>query len=208
MSEIVRERFVSVRRPPCEIVLRNLRRAGYARTVVVRSSSESIPAVWPPSGGAVAIDSATSTNPATTDGNHTTVDGSSTVYYRALVLNAANQVLASSPVRSALTHGIEPKGALSVTPADGKVTFGWSAFGGPSDCFTTYKLVWSNTTTDPSYLGNHDSGALAIAGQSTNSLLSDAVAPGTYYFRVQAIRVTSLGKFIVAQTDAVEQTIP
>ena len=177
---------------------------GFARSVVLRSSSESIPAAWPPSGGAIAVDSASTTNPAKTDGHHATPDGAATVFYRALVLGGADQVLGFSPVRSVTTHGIEPLGPLAVTPGDTGTTFGWSAFGGPSDCFTTYKLVWSATSENPSYLGNYD-GAIPIAGQGTTETTTGTFASGTHV-RVQVIRLTGLGKFIVAETDV--QTIP
>ncbi len=177
---------------------------GFARSVVLRSSSESIPAAWPPSGGAVAIDTASTTNPAKTDGHHATPDGAATVFYRALVLGSANQVLGLSSVRSATTHGIEPLGGLAVTPGDTTTSFSWTAFGGPGDCFTTYKLVWSATSENPSYLGAND-GAIAIAGQATTETTTGTFASGTH-IRVQAIRLTGLGKFIVAETDV--QTIP
>jgi hypothetical protein len=176
---------------------------GFARSVVLRSSSESIPAAWPPSGGAIAVDSASTTNQAKTDGHHTTPDGAATVFYRALVLGGANQVLAFSPVRSATTHGIEPLGALT----GDTTTFGWTAFGGPGDCFTIYKLVWSVESVNPSYLGAHD-GAVAIAGQTTTGATIDGFGSGTYHFRVQAIRITGLGAFIVAQTDVADRTYP
>ena len=35
-----------------------------------------------------------------------------------------------------------------------------------------------------------------------------AVEPGDYWFRLQAIRVTDLGKFVVAQTEPVLYTVP
>jgi len=39
--------------------------------------------------------------------------------------------------------------------------------------------------------------------------VTDGLASGTtYFFRLQAIRVTSLGKFVVAQTDVVQAQVP
>jgi len=67
--------------------------------------------------------------------------------------------------------------------------------------------VWSATSAEPSYLGEHD-GAIAFAGEGTSSASTDTIPAGTYAFRVQAIRITELGKFLVAQTDVVEYTIP
>ena len=36
----------------------------------------------------------------------------------------------------------------------------------------------------------------------------EGLEPGTYWFRVQAIRVTELGKFITAQTDVAQVVVP
>jgi hypothetical protein len=177
---------------------------GFVRSVVLRSGSESIPVAWPAAGGAVAIETATTTNPTISDGFHLTPDGASTVYYRALVVGAANHVLAASPVRSATTHPMEPLGGFTVTPGTGNATFGWTAFGGPADCVTAYELVWSTDSSSPSYLGDH-AGAAPLTGPGASS---DAFGSGTFFFRVQAIRTTSLGSFIVAQTGVTQATIP
>jgi hypothetical protein len=88
------------------------------------------------------------------------------------------------------------------------MSLGWTAFGGPGTCFTTYKAVWSETSTNPSYVGDRD-GAVAIAGQGTTGASLDGFASGhTYHVRVQAIRITSFGAFVVAQTGVADVTVP
>jgi hypothetical protein len=181
---------------------------GFAKAVVLHGSSESIPATWPPSGGATTVATASTSYAAKTDGFFGTVDGGSTSYFRALILGSSNQVLAASPVRSAPTHAPEALGELTGAPNGGGIDLGWTPFGGPGDCFTTYKAVWSETSTSPSYFGERDD-AVALAGQSTNAAHLDGFTSGhTYHVRVQAIRITSLGAFLVAQTGVTDVTMP
>ena len=98
-------------------------------------------------------------------------------------------------------------GGLEIAPDGVSTSFTWAPVEAPEACFTIYKLVWSATSGEPSYLGEHD-GALAIEGQATTAVSTDTIPTGTYAFRVQAIRITAVGKFIVAQTDPVEYAIP
>jgi hypothetical protein len=176
---------------------------GFARSVMLRSTSATIPAVWPPSDGVVAVETAGTTNAAISDGFQATTEAG-TAYYRALVLDSSNQVLAKSPVRSAVTHALEPLSGFTVTPASGAATFDWSPFGGPAGCVTSQTLVWSTENATPSLLGAH-TGAIALDGPGSST---DAFGSGTFYFRVQTIRTTSLGSFIVAQTGVTQATIP
>jgi hypothetical protein len=106
-----------------------------------------------------------------------------------------------------MTAGLGPMGGLEIGPDGASTSFAWSPIDAPEACFTTYKLVWSATSGEPNYLGEHD-GAIAVAGEATSSVSTDGIPAGTYAFRLQAIRMTDLGKFVVAQTDVVEYTIP
>ena len=180
---------------------------GFAKAVVLRSASETIAAAWPPSGGSTTVATASTTNAEKTDGFQATADGG-TSFYRALILGASNQVLAASSVRSVTTHAAEALGELSASADAGGVTLGWTPFGGPGDCFTTYKAVWSETNPSPSYLGEHD-GAVAVGGEATSGAHVDGFTSGqTYHLRIQAIRITSLGAFVVAQTGVTDVTMP
>jgi hypothetical protein len=181
---------------------------GFAKAVVLQSASESIPAAWPPGDGSTTVATASTTNASKTDGFQLTADGGGTSFYRALILGASNQVLAASAVRSVTTHATEALGELSASADAGGMTLGWTPFGGPADCFTTYKAVWSETSPSPSYLGEHD-GAVAVGGEATSGAHVDGFTSGqSYHVRVQAIRMTSLGAFVVAQTGVTDVTMP
>ncbi len=180
---------------------------GFARYLVLKSTSATIPAAYPPQAGAGVVDGSVTTDVATTDADQPTPDGGGRVSYRALVLGTGDTVLVASAIRSVLTSGIGAMGGLEIGPAGTATGFGWAPITAPEACFTTYELVWSATSLQPSDLGDHD-GALAIAGEATSTLSTEAIPAGTYRFRIQAIRITGLGRFVVAQTDVAEHAIP
>jgi hypothetical protein len=123
-----------------------------------------------------------------------------------MAFNGADGVLAASAVKAMVTKGIGDLGGLTIGPDVSGTAFGWNAYGGPDDCFTYYKLVWSATNPEPSYLGAND-GAIAVEGR-LSSATTATVPSGTQWFRLQAIRATSTGKFVVAQTAAVQYAVP
>jgi hypothetical protein len=110
-------------------------------------------------------------------------------------------------VKSIDADAIKALGALAVSGSSGALDFGWTAFGGAESCFTYYKLVWSASSSEPSYLGERD-GAIAIEPQGASSYTDGSIGPGTYWFRVQAVVSTEIGKFVVAQTDSVQYVVP
>ena len=180
----------------------------------LRSSSSEIPLAYPPQAGAVAIDSTYTTDPNTTDAFDTGADVGAPVYYRAMAFNAENGVIAASPVSAAVVpKAVLGLGGLAISQPGGPGTatqFDWSAYGGLSACFSYYKLVGSTTNPEPSYLGEGGLDvAIPISLQSASSATFDstAIPAGTYWFRLQAIRATSLGKFIVAETTVQQFTI-
>lgn len=179
---------------------------GFGHYVVLRSGSSSIPAAWPPQGGSSAVDGAYSENVAKTDGFDPTPDGGGTAYYRAVAFGPDDRALAASAVKSAATKPVKALGALTVAPDVTATSFAWAAYGGSADCFSFYKLAYSADDATPSYL---EGSSIAWAGseQAATSTLAE-ITPGTYWFRLQVIRATSLGKFVVAQTDVVQYTVP
>lgn len=179
---------------------------GFDHYFSLRSASSEIPAAYPPQGGAVGVDSSFSGDPGKTDGFDPTPDIGGGRYYRTMAFDADDRVIAVSPVVSVTAKPIKDLGGLTIGPSAADTSFGWAAYGGPAPCFGYYKLVWSAGSSTPSYLGEHD-GAIAVDGQATGSATL-AIPSGTYTFRIQAIRPTSTGKFIVAQTAPVEYTVP
>lgn len=178
---------------------------------VLRGGSGEIPTTYPPSGGVAAVEGAWSADPAKSDGSDTTAEAG-TAWYRAVAYTAENVAIAASSSVAVTTVGIAGLGTLDIVPGaagSGDLTFGWSPFGGSADCFTYYKLVASIEDPTPSYLeGSQYLAAIGDQG-ATGVAITDGLTSGaTYYFRLQAVRVTSLGKFIVAQSDVVQKPVP
>ena len=183
--------------------------ARFHHYVTLRSISSDIPASYPASGGAVEVAGTFSKDPATTSAVDASAPTGVSLSYRTLALDAGNAVIAASPVRSAIAKPVAALGTLSAAPAgDGKTTFAWAPYGGPGACFTYYKLVHSETDTTPSYLEGSAAWA-AIGDQATTSVtLTGPVSGTTYHVRLQAVRATSLGAMVVAQTDVLTYPAP
>jgi hypothetical protein len=175
--------------------------ARFHHYTTLRSTSADIPAAYPPQAGAVEVPGTFVKDPAATSATDASAPTGTTLHYRTLAFDAENRVIAASPVRSAVAKPVLGLGPLATAPADpGKVTISWAPYGGPGACFTYYKLVYSTTSTSPSYLAGDPTWA-AIGVQSQTSVVIDEPAAGTYYVRLQAIRATATGKMLVAQTD-------
>ena len=185
--------------------------AGVNRITVLRGATAEIPTTWPPSDGVTKVIGATTTNLAASDGFDPT-EGSSSAWYRAVAYTGENVAVAASPAKGVTTLGVGDLGPLDLVDGEagsGDLTFAWSPFGGSGDCFSYYKLVASIDDPTPSYLEGTDF-ALPIGEQGAiGTTISDGLASGqTYYFRLQAVRVTSLGKFIVAQSAVSQHAVP
>ena len=176
----------------------------------LRSTSAETPAAYPPQGGAVEVAGTFVKDPAATSASDPSAPTGTTLHYRTMALDAENQLIAASPVRSALAKPIAGLGALSAGPAaePGKTTFAWAPYPGPGACFSYYKLVYSETDPSPSYLSGSAAWA-AIGPQSQTSVTIGEAVPGTsYYVRLQAIRATATGKIVVASTDVLAWLAP
>jgi hypothetical protein len=88
------------------------------------------------------------------------------------------------------------------------VTFGWVAADVNAACFTYGKLVASQDDPDPSYLEGSSYIAVVENPGATGVQLEGLPSGKTLWVRYEVIRVTSLGKFVVARTDVAEVTIP
>ena len=172
----------------------------------LRSSAPEIPLAYPPGGGAIDFGTTYTTDPLKVESYDASAEAGGTFYYRAMAFDAEDRVVAASPVKSAVAKAPLALGALDVTAGDAGITnFGWTPYGGPGACFTYYKLAYSADDPTPSYMEGSPLLA-AIGEQGAAGYAAGDVAPGTYWFRLQAIRVTSLGKFLVAETDVTQFT--
>jgi hypothetical protein len=175
----------------------------------LRNTSPSIPKAYPPRAGAAFVDGTYTRNRLRTSAYDAGRDAG-TWYYRSMAFDAANRVIAASPIRSATARPVRDLGALTVGPGDGSTTtFSWTPYEGPAACFGAAKLVVSRV--DPSPSSFDGSPVLFATGEQG---VSEAVAnldPGTYHFRLQVVRFTDLGspaKFLVAQTAVATYTVP
>ena len=182
--------------------------AGINHIQVLRGTSGEIPMTYPLGPGITAIDGGYTTDVAKTSGFDVREVGGSD-WYRAVAYSAQNKPIAASDIRSVSTLGPASLGPLGVSGSTpGELTFSWAPLGAAADCFSYYKIVKSADDPAPSYL----TGATAIAAigdqSASGSLVTGLPAGGTYWFRVEAIRATSLGKFVVGASSVVQATIP
>jgi hypothetical protein len=182
---------------------------GFNHYTALRNSVADVPLAYPPEGGAIDFGTTYTTDPFKTESYDASAAAGSTAWYRAMAFDADDGVIAASDVVSTVPKVVLGLGVLGVSqPAD--VQFDWTPYGGPAACFSYYKLVGSKTNPEPSYLEGGLDVAIPISEQSASSFTATIaeIPPGTYWFRLQAVRATSLGKFIVAETDVTQFTIP
>lgn len=174
-----------------------------------RSTSPfAVPERYPPDWPVEYLHDTYTTDPRQASAADTTGDVGRTYYYRALVFDAADRVIAASDLGTAKASPIGDLGALAVGPADGGTQVSWTAFSGSTACFTKYIVVWSASSSEPSYFGDHD-GMVGVGTKSTTSTVLSDLHPGTtYWFRVQVLRATVLGTFRVAESEVAEYTVP
>lgn len=182
--------------------------ARFAKYRTLRSTSPEIPVAYPAAGGAVEVGSAKAASMGADSGFDSTATPGVTFYYRTLALDAAGAVIATSGVGSSAAQAVHAMGPLVVAPDAAGTRFSWAPYPGPGACFTYYKLAYTLDGSPPSYLEG-DAYLAAIEPQSAATFASgDLVSGQTYTFRLQAIRATDTGSFLVAQTDTVTYTAP
>jgi hypothetical protein len=182
----------------------------FSHYLTLRNTSESIPKAYPPQGGAVDPGGTYSNSLEKTSAVDADISAGVTYYYRTLAFNADDGVIAASGITSAVAAPVTSLGTLSVGPVTEGTKLAWSTFTGPEGCFTWYKLVYSESNPSPSYLGGDPYlAALSDPGISQWVAGPEALVSGhTYYLRVQVIRATDLGGFLVAQTEVAPYTVP
>lgn len=177
----------------------------------LRNTTNSIPKAYPPQGGAVDPGGTYTPNAGKTSAFDTGVSAGTTYYYRTMAFDADDGVIGASSVVSAVPAMVASLGSLSVVadvvdPADTVLT--WTPYAGPANCFTWYKLVYSQTSSSPSYLDGDSYIAISSQGTGYYKAVAGELPPGNTYFRVQVIRFTDLGPFLVAETDVQPYLVP
>ncbi len=186
------------------------RGADFDRYATLRSSSGAIPRIYPPHAGTTVVAGSTSSDRSHTGIVDTSGTDGSTSFYRTVVLDPTDAIIAASPVEAALAKGVRELGALDVGPADGSRTaFGWTAYDGPRSCFTRYAMVWSTDDPTPSALTGAE--VAYVSSDRTDATASVDLAPGTYHLRLEVLRSIGPGSsstFVVAHSDVVTYTVP
>jgi hypothetical protein len=182
--------------------------ADFNHYTTLRNTSASIPMAYPPQGGAVDFGGTYTTDRFALSAVDATGSPFTTSFYRAMAFNAGDGVVGASAVGSAQALPMASLGTLGVGPDPGGALFTWTPYGGNGACFTYYKLAYSTTNPNPSYLGG-DPYLWAGSTQGQGSVVAAGLASGqTYYLRMQVIRTTALGAFVAAQSDVATYTVP
>ncbi len=124
-------------------------------------------------------------------------------YYRVIAYDVAGRAIAATPVRAARLRVPTGLGTLEVGAGpDGLTRLSWRSYGGDARCFSSYRILAAS--------GGRPLDTLTIvSGKSTDSLETDTLASGTtYQLRVQAVRTTTLGSFVLGETNTVTFTVP
>jgi len=180
----------------------------FAKYRTLRSTSPTIPVAYPPQGGAVEIGTAKSGDRNAGTGYDSSAAPGVAYQYRTLALNASGAVIATTGIGSSAAQPVHAMGPMVVAPDPEGTRFSWAPYPGSGACFTYYKLAYTLDGSPPSYLeGDPYLAALGDQAQSTY-LTGDLVSGQTYTFRLQAIRATDTGSFLVAQTEIVSYTAP
>ncbi len=181
----------------------------FAKLVVVRgASSFSIPTSYPPGAGLTALGDSLTTSPAAASYGDALGTGSS-AWYRVLVLDAGKHTIAASAARKATAPGIADLGPFVPTPVAGGIEAAWTPYGGSAGCFVYYKIVWSATDLNPSYVGGNYDG-YEVVGSQADSAYSFALAAGTYHMRIEALRYADAGTspILVGRSSVALVTVP
>jgi len=98
---------------------------------------------------------------------------------------------------------VDDLGPLSIaTGTDGRTALGWEVYAGPPQCFSSYRVLYGAGGVATTLL-------TSLSAQATTEIETDALhASITYAVRVQAVRATMLGTFVVGETDALPFTVP
>lgn len=170
----------------------------------LRSPEREIQPQWPPIAPAVDWGDTYATDRfVTTAADASIIPSDTTWFYRVMAYNADGAVIGTSPVRSGQLSPVDALGPVEVEAGeDGRTRLQWDAYGGPADCFSHYRVQYGNAGTPNTVLA-------IISGRDTTELLTDALDAGTaYQLRVQAVRTTTLGAFVVGETEVLGYVAP
>ena len=170
----------------------------------LRSPDRDIAPDWPPIAPAVDWGQTYATDPFVTSAVDASILPSDARWnYRVMAYDADGRVVAASPVRPAQIHELADLGSLRVDARpDGFTRLRWRSYTGFSECFSSYRVMVGIGATPATVL-------TVVSDQAAAEIQTDALHSGTtYQLRVQAMRSTTLGSFVVGQTRTTTYTVP
>jgi hypothetical protein len=170
----------------------------------LRSPEREIALSYPPVAPAVDWGDTYTTDRLVTSAVDASILPSETVWhYRVMAYDVRGRAIAASPVRDARLQEEADLGALEVRAGpDGVTRMTWSAYEGEERCFSAYRILAGPNGASLDTL-------TVVSDQAASSIETDALRSGaTYELRVQAVRSTTLGSFILGETDTVIFTVP
>ena len=125
-------------------------------------------------------------------------------FYRVMAYDDRNQAIAASVERRTRPTEVVDLGPLVLEAgAEGATRIDWNLYGGLGRCFSAYRVLIGQD-------GNAPSATLTvISTQSLSETVTHGLQAGvTYAVRVDAVRTTTLGSFVVARTSTETYTVP
>lgn len=125
-------------------------------------------------------------------------------WYRVMAYDVRDEPVAASVVRRARPSEAGDLGSLAAEGGtDGATRLAWGAFDGPPECFSGYRVLIGPAGGVPSTL------LTVISSQSTTELETQAFHAGeAYAVRVDAVRTTTLGAIVVADSATATYEVP
>jgi hypothetical protein len=171
----------------------------------LRSLADEVDTAYPPIAPAVDWGDSYVTDRFVTSAVDATLIPSEAIFsYRVMAYDSRDRAVAASPVRRARPSEVAELGALKVEAGEeGAVRLEWGLFGGPAGCFSTYRVLIGPLAARPETI------LTVISDQSTTELETAGLHPGVgYAVRVEAVRTTTLGTFVVGRTEMASYTVP
>jgi hypothetical protein len=180
------------------------RQPGFHHYIALRSPEREIATAYPPIAPAVDWGDTFATDPFVTSAvDASIVPSERTWHYRVMAYDEAGRVIGASAVRAARLSPVVQLGMPAATPLEGgRTRINWPTYGGFSRCFSAYRVLYGSPGQALGVL-------TTVSRQAQSSIDTTAFHAGvTYVVRVQAVRSTTLGSFVVAETDLLTYTAP